>query len=266
MNTQQEPTTMNRALSRLRPALFAAVAALGLTILPAQAPALEASDKAEVETIIREYLLKNPELMLDVQKALEAKQAEARAANQAKTLAAMKDRIYSSANQIEIGAKDAPITIVEFFDYNCGFCQRALADMTKFADQDKDVRFILKQFPVLGEASLEAHKVSLAFNRLMPEKAGQFHTELLGSQGRKDGAVAMALALKLGADEKALKAEMEKPEIMDAVREVYELADGLGITGTPSYVIGDEVVFGAVGYDQLSTRVANVRECGKAVC
>jgi protein-disulfide isomerase len=266
MNIQQEPYTMHRAISRLRPATLAAVAALGLMILPAQAPALEASDKAEVEAIIREYLLKNPEIMLEVQKALEAKQAQARAENQAKTLADMKERIYSSVHQVEIGDKNAPITIVEFFDYNCGFCQRALADMNAFVAKDKDVRFILKEFPVLGEPSLEAHRVSLAFNRLMPEKAAQFHTELMSLQGRKDGAVATQLALKLGADEAALKAEMEKPEIMDAVREVYELADGLGITGTPSYVIGNEVVFGAVGYDQLNTRVANVRECGKAVC
>jgi protein-disulfide isomerase len=76
----------------------------------------------------------------------------------------------------------------------------------------------------------------------------------------------MALALELGADEAALRAEMEKPEITDAIRQVYELADGLGITGTPSYVVGDQVVFGAVGYDALNTRVANIRECGKATC
>jgi protein-disulfide isomerase len=138
--------------------------------------------------------------------------------------------------------------------------------MIRFVENDKDVRFILKEFPVLGEPSLEAHKVSLAFNRLMPEKAAQFHQELLTAEGRKDGAMAMALAVQMGADEATLKAESEKPEIMNAIREAYELADGLGITGTPSYVVGDEVVFGAVGYDQLNTRVANIRECGKAVC
>ncbi len=251
---------------RLRTVAIVSAAVFGLSLFPAQAPALEASDKAEIEKIVRDYLISNPEILIEVQKALEAKQESLRAANQAKTLTDMKDRIYASDHQVEIGSKDAPITIVEFYDYNCGFCQRALEDMNKFVAADKDVRFILKEFPVLGEPSLEAHRVSLAFNRLMPEKAAQFHTELLGSQGRKDGEVAMALAVKLGADEATMKAEMEKPEIMTAIREVYELADGLGITGTPSYVIGDQVVFGAVGYDQLNTRVANIRECGKAVC
>jgi protein-disulfide isomerase len=249
-----------------RAMLVGAMALMGAAALPAPAGALDTNDRAEVEKIIREYLLANPEIMLDVQKALEAKQEQQRVAVQQKTLTEKKEAIFSAEHQVEIGAKDAPITIVEFFDYNCGFCQRALEDMNRFVENDKDVRFILKEFPVLGEPSLEAHKVSLAFNRLMPEKAAEFHTRLLGAEGRKDGQVAAALAVELGADEAALRAEMEKPEILNAVRQVYELADGLGITGTPSYVVGDSVVFGAVGYDQLNTKVANIRECGKAVC
>lgn len=243
-------------------AFFAATTAM----VPATALALDEADKAQVETIIREYLLANPEIMLDVQKALEEKQASARIASQQQTMRDMKDAIYSSEHQVEIGDKNAPITVVEFFDYNCGFCQRALADMDRFVAKDSGVRFILKEFPVLGEDSLDAHKVSLAFNQLMPKKSAEFHRELLGSKGRKNGDTAMQLAVKLGADAKAIKAEMQKPYIMEAVRESYRLADGLGITGTPSYVIGDEVVFGAVGYDQLNTKVANVRECGKAAC
>jgi protein-disulfide isomerase len=246
--------------------LLGAMAIMAAAALPAPAGALDTNDRTEVEKIIREYLLANPEIMIDVQKALETKQEQQRVAVQQRTLAEKKEALFASQHQVEIGAKDAPITIVEFFDYNCGFCQRALEDMNRFVENDKDVRFILKEFPVLGEPSLEAHKVSLAFNRLMPEKSGEFHTRLLGAEGRKDGNVAMALAVELGADEAALRAEMEKPEILDSIRQVYELADGLGITGTPSYVVGDSVVFGAVGYDQLNTKVANIRECGKAVC
>jgi len=253
--------------SRLRRTVAAlAVAASATAMIPAPAVALDDADKAQVETIIREYLLANPEIMLEVQRALEAKQANERVASQQKTMRDMKDAIYSSEHQVEIGDKNAPITIVEFFDYNCGFCQRALADMDKFVANDNGVRFILKEFPVLGEESLNAHKVSLAFNKLMPEKSAEFHRELLGRMGRKNGEVAMELAVQLGADADAMKAELDKPYIMEAVRESYRLADGLGITGTPSYVLGDEVVFGAVGYDQLNIKVANLRECGKAAC
>ena len=243
--------------------------ALGLTVAlvaPDTASALEEGDRAQIETIIREYLLANPEIMIEVQRALEAKQQAAREEAQKRTLAEMKDKIYNSPHDVVIGEPDAPITVVEFYDYNCGFCRRALADMERFVSEEKGVKFVLKEFPVLGEASIEAHRVSLAFNRLMPEKAGDFHRKLLSMDGRKDGAIATRVAVELGADEAALKAEMEKPEILDGLREAYQLADGLGITGTPSYVIGEEVVFGAVGFDQLNNRVANLRECGKATC
>lgn len=260
---------MNWTSLRAKPrALLAAAGfALAATLaLPVGAQAFDAGQRTEIEGIIREYLLANPELMLEVQSALEKKQDEQKKASQARTLSEMKNELFSSEHQVEIGDPNAPVTVVEFFDYNCGFCQRALADMNRFVEQDKNVRFILKEFPVLGEASLQAHKVSQAFNRLMPEKAAEFHRLLLGAPGRKDGEVALKVGESLGADLAALKAESEKPEILEGLKEAYRLADGLGITGTPSYVVGDEVVFGAVGYDALNTKVANVKSCGKTVC
>jgi len=244
-----------------------AMAATLLASVPAQqAAALEEGDRAEIEAIIRAYLLENPEVMIEVQQALQKKQAEEQAEAQAKALVEMKDAIYSSKHQIEIGDKDAPITIVEFYDYNCGYCQRAMEDMNRLVDGEANVRFILKEFPVLGPPSVDAHKVSLAFSQLMPEKAAEFHRALLGREGRKDGDIAMQLAVALGADEAAMKEEIDKPYITEAIKEVYEMADALGISGTPSYVVGDEVVFGAVGFDQLSRKVAAVQECGKATC
>lgn len=241
----------------------AALIAIGLLIssfcLSSPVLALDANDKTEVETIIREYLLKNPELIIEVQQALEAKQKLEVANAQKRTLSDKQDLIFNSEYQLEIGNPDAPITVVEFFDYNCGFCQRAMADMNRFIENDKNVRFVLKEFPVLGEASVEAHRVSIAFSKLMPEKVKDFHIELLGKRGRKNGATAMELAISYGVDEATLSAEMDKPYIVAAMREVYELADGLGVTGTPSYIIGDEVIFGAVGYDQLKSKIDKLR-------
>lgn len=226
--------------------------------LPDPSLALDSKDKSEVETIIRDYLLKNPEIFIEVQQALEAKQKLETANAQKRTLIEKHDLIYNSKHQMEIGNPDAPITVVEFFDYNCGFCQRALADMNRFVKDDDNVRFVLKEFPVLGEASVEAHRVSLAFNTIMPEKIEEFHTGLLGKRGRKDGKIAVELAVSLGADQANLIAEMEKPYIVAAMREVYELADGLAITGTPSYIIGDQVIFGAVGYDRLKEKIDQI--------
>lgn len=222
--------------------------------------AQETLDKAEIGKIIREYLLENPELMLEVQQALEAKQQSQLAVTQQEIISSQKDKIFSSNYQIEIGNPDAEITIVEFFDYNCGFCQRALTDMEIMLQSNNKLKFVLKEFPVLGEASIEATRVSMAIAKLLPEKHAEFHTELLSLPGQKDGERAMQLAIKMGAKQDEVLAEMENPAIIETIQETYELANSLGITGTPSYVVGNEVVFGAVGHDQLENKINSLTE------
>jgi protein-disulfide isomerase len=220
----------------------------------------------EFGNMVREYLTTNPQIMLEVQEALEEQQQQDQLLAQQKALNEKEEKIFRSEHQVEIGNENASITIVEFYDYNCGYCQRALADMTRFVEEDPSVRFILKEFPVLGEPSLEAHRVSIAFSRQYPEQAGDFHIALLKADGRKDGRIAMDLAVQMGADRDRLESELDAPYVMEAIRESYELADSLGITGTPSYVVGDEVVFGAVGFSSLNQKVAAIKECGKANC
>lgn len=241
-----------------RSLLVMAVAAaplLSASVMQSAAQA-EELDRAAVETIVREYLLANPEIMLEVQDALEKKQEEMRVAQQKQTLEEQGETIFNSSHQMVIGNPEATITVVEFFDYNCGFCRRALADMDRILEENKDVKFILKEFPVLGEASLAAHRVSLSVARNYPELYPQFHRQLLSHEGRKDGDVALEIAQFLGADRKKLVDDLSNPESMAAFSEVYSIADGLGISGTPSYVIGDNVVFGAVGYDRLKPMIA----------
>jgi protein-disulfide isomerase len=217
-------------------------------------------DRPAVENIIREYLLENPELFLEVQQALEAKQEQLKQEQQMATLTEKKELLYNSPNQMIIGNPDAAITIVEFFDYNCSYCKRALNDMTRIVEENSDVKFVMKEFPVLGEPSIEAHRISLALIKSYPELYAEFHSQLLNKEGRKDGNSALALAVSLGADEETIKAYANDPSIMEAVGEAYELADGLGITGTPSYVVGNEVVFGAVGYDRLMPKIEALRK------
>lgn len=222
--------------------------------------------KEKIEKIVRTYLLENPEIMLEVQTALEVKQKALTAAKQAETLKNMNDVIYHSKNQMIIGDPEAKITIVEFFDYNCGFCKRAMDDMYRIVDENKDVKFVMKEFPVLGEASMQAHRVSLAVINKYPEKYDAFHRALLGATGGKNGARAIDVAVSVGADKAILTTEMNNPSLTNAIQEVYSIADGLGITGTPSYIIGDKVVFGAVGFDRLMPQVNNMRKCGQANC
>ncbi len=230
----------------------------GLMTIPSLAQ--QSLDKSEVGKIIREYLLENPELILEVQQALEKKQQKELATTQNEIITSRRDEVFSAPYQIEIGNPEANITIVEFFDYNCGFCQRALSDMESLLEENKNLKFILKEFPVLGEASIEATRVSMAFSKLVPEKHAEFHTQLLALPGQKDGNRAMQLAIQMGASQIEIMTEMDNPRIIETIQATYGLANDLGITGTPSYIVGNEVVFGAVGHDQLASRIGSLAQ------
>ncbi|MFU0503116.1 DsbA family protein [Pseudaminobacter sp. NGMCC 1.201702] len=237
------------------------------------APAAQASptnvaelDRQEVETIVRDYLLTNPEVLLEAQQALEIKKQEQERLASREVISEARAEIFNSAYDGIVGNPDGKVTIVEFYDYNCGYCKRAQEDMQALTAADPDLRFVLKEFPILGPDSHKAHIVSMAFRALAPEKYGEFHNQLLGSEGRADENAAIKIALSLGADEAKLREEMKNPAIADAFSKTYELANKLSITGTPSYVVGNEVVFGALGKDVLSEKIEAARACGEEGC
>jgi len=205
------------------------------TLLSSPALSQETLDKAGIEKIVREYLLTNPEILLEVQNALEAKQQQELAASQKEIITAQKEQIFSAPYHIEIGNPNAE-------------------------KSNNNIKFVMKEFPVLGEGSIEASRVSMAFSKLMPEKHAEFHTELLGLPGHKDANSAMDIAVKMGANKDAVLAEMENPKIIETIQATYGLANGLGITGTPSYIVGTEVVFGAVGHDQLDAKIKGLSQ------
>ncbi len=243
-----------------------AVAALMVLVSFVPAYALDDGDKAKVEEIVREYLLNNPEIMLEVQQALEVKQQAEAKERAERALAENEDTIFNSPNQGIIGNPDGDVTVVEFFDYNCGFCQRAMQDMNALLKGDDKLKFVMKELPILSPGSVEAGRISTAIYRLFPEKYGEFHNRLLELQGQKDGNRAFEIAANMGLDMTRIEAESQKEDVIDAFREANELANALGINGTPSYVIGDEVVFGALGEQVLREKIENVRKCGKTVC
>ena len=231
-----------------------------------QAQALDPEERKEVEKIIREYLIKNPEIMLEVQQALEEQQQREQRERAAQALVENQSVIYQSSNQASIGNPKGDVTVVEFFDYNCSFCQRAMQDMNNLISADKNLHFVMKELPILSESSVEAHRISTAVYRLFPAQYEEFHNQLLGSPGQKDGNRALRIAQQMGMDINSLNEEAKKGTVLDAFREVNDLATQLGISGTPSYVIGDEVVFGALGEDVLRSKIENVRKCGKTAC
>lgn len=234
--------------------------------VPSSAFALDDKQKQEIGAFIKEYLIANPEILLDVQTALKTKQEQEQLSQAKAAITDNKEAIFQSVHDVTLGNPEGDVTIVEFYDYNCGYCKRALIDMDAILEKDKNVRFVLKELPILGPESLAAHKVSAAFRLVAPEKYGQFHRALLGGEDRATEETAVAVAVKLGVNEADLRARMENEPHDDAVKEAYTLANALGISGTPSYVIGDEAVFGAVGAQDLETKIANMRKCGSTAC
>lgn len=230
------------------------------------AAALDDQQKKEMGDFIREYLVENPEVMLEVQAALEARQQEQRIAQASQAVGDNHDAIFSADHDVVLGNPEGDVTVVEFFDYNCGYCKRALIDMEKIVEKDPNVRFVLKEFPILGQDSLDAHQVSNAVHLLAPERYPEFHRTLLGSTGMATEASAIAVATSLGLSEADIRKSMEENPNDTLVRDAYQLATKLGITGTPTYVIGDEALFGAVGQAAVEEKVANVRACGKGTC
>jgi protein-disulfide isomerase len=223
--------------------------------------------RKDVENIVREYLIANPEVLVEAQKALDAKQKEEQRVAQLAIIRDHKDDIFNSAHDGIVGNPQGKTTIVEFFDYNCGYCKRAIEDMNALTSADPDLRFVLKEFPILGPDSQKASLVSVAFHKLMPEKYAEFHNQLLGSHGRAGEAQAIKIAVSLGAEEAKLREAMKDPSIQQIFDQTYELANKLAITGTPSYVVGTEVVFGAQGLEVLNQKVAEAKAaCSTSAC
>lgn len=230
------------------------------------ASALDEQQKKEFGAFIREYLIANPEVMLEVQDALEKKQQASRTSQASQGIAENSKAIFSSPSDITLGNPNGDVTIVEFFDYNCTYCKRALDDMEVILKTDNKVRFVLKEFPILGPDSMAAHRVAAAFKTLALEKYPEFHKQLLGGEERATEESAIAVAKGLGVSEAAIRKSMKENSSDAQIRATYELANSLGVTGTPFYVVGNEAVFGAVGHEELSAKISNMRACGKASC
>jgi len=216
---------------------------------------------------IRDYLLANPEVIRDAIDELQRKQDEAEQVAQIAAIEQHRDLLFSSPRQVVMGNPNGDVTLIEFFDYNCGYCRRAQADMQQLIADDPNLKVVLKEFPVLGDGSIEASQVSVAVSILAPDKATEFHDALLAQSGQVNGDVALAVAEGLGLDRDELEATMDSPEVKDTITESYVLAQALSLTGTPSYVTSGEVVIGAVGYDALREKIATARaSCSTEVC
>jgi protein-disulfide isomerase len=249
--------------------LASAAVALALCGAPAVASAQSFSDaqRSEIQKIMKDYLLSHPEVLEEVSAELTKRQAAAEAEKHASAVSANANVIFNSPRGVTVGNKDGDVTFVEFFDYNCGYCKRAMTDMLDMMKADPKLKVVLKEFPVLGPGSVEAAQVAVAVRMQDPtgKKYLDFHQKLLGGRGQADKARAMAAAKEAGLDMAKLEKDFSSPEVRATIEENFKLAESMGMNGTPSYVIGKQVVIGAVGIDALKEKVSTAR-CGKAMC
>ena len=238
-------------------ALLIAVAAAA----PARAQTFSDVQRGEIERIVKEYLLAHPEVLQEVIGELEKRQNAAESEKQIAGVRQHKEVLFNSTHQVTLGNPQGDVTMVEFFDYNCGYCKRALSDMLRLIKSDPNLKVVLKEYPVLGPGSLEAAQVAVAAR--MQDKTGKkyldFHQRLLGARGPADKAHALAAAKDAGFDVARLEKDLASDEVRETLRENMKIADAIGLNGTPSYVIGSDVVIGAQGYDVLKEKVDAAR-------
>jgi protein-disulfide isomerase len=222
--------------------------------------------KAAIGAIVKDYLLENPEVLLDVQTKLEAKLEKMQEERMKTAIKSYADQLYRRADAAMAGDPNGDVTVVEFFDYNCGFCRRGFSNVAKLIEDDKKVRFVFKELPILSKGSEEASHVALAAKK--QGKYWELHRALLQHHGSVDGETALRIAGKLGLDVEKLKADKDSPEVKAEIENVRDLAQKMGINGTPHFLVGDRTIAGAPEdlYEQLKGHVKDLRSNGCEVC
>ena len=253
------------SLRLLAPALFA-LAIFGATG-PASADSFSDAQRTDIEAIVKNYLVAHPEVLEEAMAELSKRQATAESEKHEASIAQNSEVIFNSPRNVTLGNKSGDVTFVEFFDYNCGYCKRAMSDMLDLMKADPKLKVVLKEFPVLSQGSVEAAQVAVAVRMQDPsgKKYLDFHQKLLGGRGPADKARALQAAKEAGLDTAKIEKDIASPEVRTTIEENFKLAEAMGMNGTPSYVIGKQVVIGAVGVDSLKEKIGIAR-CGKATC
>ena len=234
---------------------------------PASAAEFNAAQKAEIESVVHSYLLEHPEVLREVSIELEKRQRAEEADLRGHAIVEYRQELLNSNFQAVVGNPKGRITLVEFFDYNCGYCKRALGDLVNLMKAEPDLRVVLKDFPVLGPDSVEAAQIaSAARKQISGDKFLDFHQKLLLTRGHVGRDQALAVAKDMGLDMDKLQKDAKDPSVRAGIEAVMKMADALNLTGTPSYVVGDEAIVGAVGLPELKSKVDAVSKCGKTEC
>ncbi len=223
------------------------------------------TNKSSLEDIISaevsKFLNEKPEAVVAALEKYQENQAKVAEVELVNTLRSLKDALLNQSNDPSLGATaaEADVTLVEFFDYRCGYCKRVLPSVMELAKSDKKLRIVMKEFPILGPDSVTASIISLASNMVNPDKYGDLHDRLMQHQGPYDEATLLAIAADAGYDPSKIQAAMTDKSLNSQIQNARAIAEALNIRGTPAFIIGDKIIPGAVPLQQLRSAIEEAR-------
>ncbi len=250
-------------LSRARGLLWVAALLAGLLAAPAGAQDGTAADaftpvqEDAIKALVRDYLMANPEVLIEAVQAYRERQQQMQMQQVDEVLTSRRDELDNDPDSPVIGNPDGDVVVVEFFDYRCPYCIRVAQSLREVVEEDGNIRMVLKEFPILGPDSVVAARMALA-----AEKQGKYedlHFALMSVSGKLTEDGAFKIAEQVGLDMDQLRSDMEDPAIEEMLQRNFALAQALQINGTPAFVIGDEVVRGAVDMRTLRQIVGKAR-------
>ena len=237
----------------MRLSILAAVAALTLTA-PVSAQDLS---EADVKKLVLETILENPEIVMQAIDILRAKDDQDKEGAQQQAYLDNEELLKNDPNAPVLGNPDGDVTIVEFFDYNCGYCKRAMVVMQAVLKTDKKLRVVYREFPILSEGSVFAARAALASRA--QGRYEEFHWALMSAQTADETSV-MKIAEQIGLDVAKLRVDMDAPEVAEHIQTSRDVANAMQFTGTPSFIIGDEIVGGYIPQDVMEEVIADARK------
>jgi len=235
-------------------------AALSFAVPAVSAESFTEEQKAEIETLFKKFLADNPESILESVDNFRAEQE--RQTQQSAQDSLKKYQEYFARDDMPMaGNPEGDVTVVEYFDYNCGYCKKAFADIRKIIDEDKNVRVVFQEMPILSPSSRTMATLALAAHR--QGKYFEMHTALMDHRGSQSDEAFYKVAESIGLDMDKMKAEVKAEEIMAEVQKTLDMARELGIKGTPGFIIGDRIYPGYIGLEGVKNAIADARAAKK---
>ena len=249
-------------------AAFAGLAAFAFPIRAEDAQSFKPEQKAAIEQIVKDYIMAHPEIIQDALVELDKRQKEAENAAVKTALKTEERALYDAKAGTIVGNPDGDVTLIEFFDYNCPYCRKAMTTLDALLKADPKLKILLRDLPIVHPPeSIEVAKIALAArNQLSGDKFWEFHKRLFSASRVVAKAQALQVAKDMGLDMARLDKDAESDAVKLALADSDRLSQLLNLRGTPAFVLGDEVVFGAQEDDDMKAQIAAVRQCGRTTC